>query len=147
MHDGDAPRDRPGGPADPAAAPDAPNADGLAGDQQEGFDLQSLARDWITLWQSELVAIAVDRESLETWETLFPLWAGIAGALLQRPPLDGSDGAAGVKPARHGVSPRPAPAAAASDPRDAEVGGLARRLAELERRLAAIERGAGGLAD
>ena len=44
-----------------------------------GEALQELARDWITLWQSELAALAVDREAQETWHVLLSLWAGAAG--------------------------------------------------------------------
>ncbi len=50
-----------------------------------GEDLQGLARDWITLWQSELAALAVDREAQETWHVLLSLWAGAAGGDDQRP--------------------------------------------------------------
>ena len=45
-------------------------------------DLEALARDWITLWQSELAAIAADREMQESWQAILALWAGAAGAIL-----------------------------------------------------------------
>ena len=49
-------------------------------------DLEALARDWITLWQSELAAIATDREAQESWQAILALWAGAAGALLTAAP-------------------------------------------------------------
>jgi hypothetical protein len=103
-------------------------------------ELQELARDWITLWQSELAALATDREAQETWQTLMALWAGAAGAMLQALPRAGHDGGG----ARSSYAPRPAAAPAAPDPRDAEIERLARRVAELERRLAELERGGDG---
>jgi len=102
-------------------------------------ELAELARDWITLWQSELAALAVDREAQESWQTLLALWAGAAAAMLQAMPRSGHDG---TRPGA-AVAPRPAPAAAAPDARDAEIERLARRIAELERRLAELERGGG----
>jgi hypothetical protein len=102
-------------------------------------ELHELARDWIALWQSELAALATDREAQETWQTLMSLWAGAAGAMLQALPRAGHDGA-GARPAH---APRPAAAAAAPDSRDAEIERLARRVAELERRLAELERSGG----
>jgi hypothetical protein len=109
---------------------------------QHAVDLQALARDWITLWQSELTAAAADRELQETWQTLAALWAGVAGAMVQGMPRGVPDGAAGLPSARPPAAPRAAPFAAASDARDAEVDRLARRVAELERRLADLDGGA-----
>ncbi len=132
MHDGAPPRDGAGGPAgspgsDPSQAAGPP-------------DLQQVARDWITLWQSELTAAATDREVQETWQTLAALWAGIAGAMIQAMPRGLPDG--GRSPPTPGTAApaRAAPAAAAPDARDAEIDRLARRLADLERRLADVER-------
>jgi hypothetical protein len=81
-------------------------------------DLHDLARDWITLWQSELAALTVDREAQEAWCVLLSLWAGAAGAViggLSRGLADDS---------RRGslaTAPRSTPAAAASDAGDVEV--------------------------
>ena len=97
-------------------------------------DLHDLARDWITLWQSELAALAADREAQETWQALLSLWAGAAAATLQAMPR------AGHERARPAQSPRPAAATTAPDARDAEIERLHRRLADLERRLHELER-------
>ena len=94
-------------------------------------DLRELARDWITLVQSELAALAVDREAQETWQTLMAVWAGAAAAMLNAVPRNDAGSPA---------APRPAPAAAAPDARDAEIGRLHDQLARLERRLAELER-------
>ena len=135
MHGGAPPRDRPGGLASDTAQSPAP-------------DLQTLARDWITLWQSELTAAAADRELQETWQTLAGLWAGVAGAMLAGLPRGLPDGPFGHAASTNTPSAstgaaapaRPAPTAAAPDARDAEIERLARVVADLERRLADLER-------
>ena len=43
----------------------------------------TLAQDWITVWQSELSAMAADPEIRETWQTLASMWAGTMSAMLQ----------------------------------------------------------------
>jgi len=91
-----------------------------------GPDLEALARDWIALWQSELTALATDREARETMQASMALWAGALSAMMRATPRDSTPGTA--------------PAAAASDPRDAEIRRLARHVAELEARLAKLER-------
>jgi hypothetical protein len=131
MHDGAPPRDRPAGrPDEPADASDPPAP-----------DARRLAQDWITLWQSELTATAADRECAEVWQTLIGLWAGMAGAIVQHLPQGVHDTTAPSGRAGAAASSRPAPAAAAPDPRDAEIERLAGQIADLERRLAALERG------
>jgi hypothetical protein len=97
-------------------------------------DPATLARDWITLWQSELAATAVDREAQETWRAMLALWARSADLLLPSP----HDGAPGNT--RPDAAPRPPPAAAASEPGVDQVAILERRIAELEARLADMER-------
>ena len=54
-------------------------------------ELHELARDWITLWQSELAAMATDREAQETFQALLAVWAGAAAAMLRALPRDGPD--------------------------------------------------------
>ena len=36
-------------------------------------DPQAQARDWITIWQSELTALATDREAVDAWTRLVTL--------------------------------------------------------------------------
>jgi hypothetical protein len=95
-----------------------------------------LAEDWIALWRSELTAMAADRELRESWAALVALWAGAASsalALAQRP-RDPGRAPLAAQP------PRPAAAAATSQPGLDEIERLNRRIAELEQRLAAFER-------
>jgi uncharacterized protein YceH (UPF0502 family) len=99
-------------------------------------DLAQLVRDWITLYQSELAALASDRETQELWQAALALWAGTAAAMLAPQRHERTRRRAGAAEAAG-----PAPAAAASDTRDAEVERLTRRVAELEQRLAELERG------
>jgi hypothetical protein len=93
-----------------------------------------LAKDLVALWQSELTAMAADRELREGWAAMVALWAGSANAALQmmpRPPHDSAPGSPrAIEPAG------PPPAAAASQPGVAEIEQLTRRIAELEQRLA-----------
>jgi hypothetical protein len=110
------------------------------------LDLERLAHDWITLWQSELSAMAADRELQETWQATLALWAGVASAAVTafvRPPRrpgppfgDGHDGGA----TRPEPPAWPTAAAAAPDARDAEVERLTRHVASLEARLEELER-------
>jgi hypothetical protein len=100
------------------------------------------AQDWMTVWQSELSTVAVDREAHEAWQAVAAHWADLAAALLGGlPPCKPHDPAAGgFGAARPHAAPRPPAAAAAPDPRDAEVEGLRERVAGLEQRLAQLER-------
>ena len=151
-------------------------------------DLEKLAEDWITLWQSELSGMAADPELAEAWAAavalgaawwraqgmaagragMFPAmpaglpiapfpWPGAAANPWFGPSINPWAGAADDDPAAAGAAdaPRPAPAGAAPDgqrdaggggiePHGAGDGAMAARLAELERRLAAVESGAGG---
>ncbi len=97
-----------------------------------------MARDWITIWQSELNAAATDRELAEGYIRLVDQWAQAAQAaanLLPGPP--GSDDATHRR-ARAGAQARPAAAADAPDARDLAIRELAGRVAELERILAEL---------
>jgi hypothetical protein len=117
------------------AEPDMPN-------------LAKLAQDWVTLWQSELTALARDREAQEHWAKLIGFWAGMAGQTIaaqaacaarshdQHPP----------RSTRTDDPAWPAPAAPASHP-GGEPGAdpltlarLHQRIADLETRLAALDR-------
>jgi hypothetical protein len=95
-----------------------------------------LAEDWVALWQSELTAMAADRELREFWTAMVTLWAGAATSALgaMRAPHDTGRTAVAPQPARS------AAAAAASEPGVDEVECLNRRIAELEQRVAEFER-------
>lgn len=116
-------------------APDEPGPPDL-----EAFDLEALARDWITLCQSELTALAADREMQEAWQTTMAMWAGAATAMLRGwPRATGFEyGPSRPRPAAPAGPPAPA---AAPDAGNAAVERLLDRIAELEARLAAVERG------
>jgi hypothetical protein len=96
------------------------------------------AEDWVALWQSELTAMAADRELRESIAAMLALWASTATAalkLLQAPYESSARDAETLQPAR------PPAAAAASEPGLDEVASLRRRIAELEQRLAGLEPG------
>ncbi len=109
---------------------------------------RALAQDWITLWESELSALAARSGAARGV-------AGDVGAVGRRDDDDAADHAARPTPgqppehdrpsrgAGPAAAPRTAPAAAAPDPRDAEIVRLARHIDALERRLAELERGSG----
>ena len=91
--------------------------------------------------------MAADREVQEGWQTLAALWAGAAGAALSGLPR-GRPGGGGAtvheradRRAGTAAPAGPAPAAAAPDPRDAEIERLHRRIDALESRLAGLEAG------
>ncbi len=97
----------------------------------------ALAADWITIWQSEWAAAAVDREMQEAW-----LLAAAQAGVFPLPQASGDAAPGSARP----VAPARAPAAAdAPDARDAASAGLRdaaiadllERVAELERRAAA----------
>jgi hypothetical protein len=90
------------------------------------------ARNLLAIWQSELVAMAADRELREGWAALVTLWASGAAALLHDHPPAGSTGAA--EPAR-ATALGPAP-----DSRVDEIARLHQHIAELEQRLGDVER-------
>jgi hypothetical protein len=87
----------------------------------------SLARDWATIWQSELAAIAADSETGLVIESLCAAWLEAAAALdvgqVDPEPAARPDAAAGA-----------AAAGAAAGARDAAVDPIRRRLAALEQR-------------
>ncbi|GLR67596.1 hypothetical protein GCM10010909_22770 [Acidocella aquatica] len=100
----------------------------------------TLAQDLVAMWQSELTAMAADREVRESWAAMVALWAQSANAALRFAPYDQTAGSSGAaQPARA------APAAAAPQPGVDEIERLGRRVAELEQRLARfMERGDDG---
>lgn len=104
-----------------------------------------LLEDWVTIWQSEMAALAVDREVQEATVRAADAWAAQARAAagVWAPVLQAADerarGRAGAD-APAGA----AAAAAAPDERDAAIGQLLQRVAELERRLGPRCPAAGG---
>jgi hypothetical protein len=54
---------------------DRPNA------EQE--EVERLAEDWITLWQSEIAALAADREAAEAWSAATSALAALGAAWLR----------------------------------------------------------------
>jgi len=91
-----------------------------------------LAKDLVAMWQSELTAMAADRELRETWAATMALWAqaaiAAAAAMLPHDRTPGSP--------RTAEPPRPPAAVAAPQPGLAEIEQLNSRIAELEQRLA-----------
>ncbi len=114
-------------------------------------DPRKLAQDWITLWQSELSAMAADPEIRESWQTVMALWAGTMTTMLRgmpREPKAARHDSSGQGPAAAADTTRASAADAAPDSRDVEIERLARHVAALERRLAdltrVVETGRGG---
>ena len=99
-----------------------------------------LAQDLVAMWQSELTAMAADRELRECWAATMALWAQAANAAAALLP---HEHAAPGSP-RAAEPPRPAAPAAASQPGVDEIGLLNRRIAELEQRLAGFMAGTPG---
>jgi hypothetical protein len=98
-------------------------------------DLRAAAADWITIWQSELSAMAADRETREAWQRLIALWADAATAglaLIPAPPPHADQG----RPAPPAPPPGSPAALAAPHAAAEELRRLANRVAELERQLA-----------
>jgi len=110
-------------------------------------DRDTLAEDWVALWQSEMAAMAADRELRETWTGLLALWASAAGAALQlasgRQAYDRTPAPAGRAANGTAGAAQPAGTAAAAPASDLgsdEARRLYERIAELESRLSTFER-------
>lgn len=94
--------------------------------------------DWVTIWQSEMAGLVVDREMQDALLRAGELWAvqarGAAGLLA--PMLQATDERAR---GRAGADAAPGAAAADAAPhgQGAVIRGLLERVAELERRLGA----------
>ena len=110
--------------------------------------LAQFLQDWTSLWREELQAQARDPEAagtfpgvagggsspdpsaaMDLWRTAISVWAETLGM----PP------ASSVRSRERATPSRSTAAAAAPDPRDAEIERLARRVDELEARLAKLE--------
>lgn len=92
-----------------------------------------LAKNLLAIWQSELTAMAADRELRENWVTMVHLWARAANAAVTVMAHDSTPGSPLSSQSAGATSPHAAP-----DPRLDEVDALKRRVDELERRLAAL---------
>ena len=83
---------------------------------------ERIARDWLTIWASEVAAVAEDPEFTELWQRGYAAWARAYQAL--NPTLD-------ELATRSNATPRTAATAAASDARDGTVEPDSDALAEL----------------
>jgi hypothetical protein len=110
----------------------------------ETIDTSSLdPQDWITIWQSEMAALAVDRECHEAVLAGALAWKAIHDATAARD--DGSAGRAGPD-ATPGAEAAGAASGAGGEPGgdhdlDGKFAELRRRLAELEHANAALRGG------
>ncbi|GAB4168926.1 MAG: hypothetical protein OHK0024_04370 [Thalassobaculales bacterium] len=112
-------------------------------------DIEGLAEAFLDLWQDQLAAVAADPELAALWQRLFSLWgAGAAAYMPMAAAGDGRPAGSGNAPEGHAPAGNaPAGAAAAAAAPDVAGGGLddiARRLAAIEERLAALEAAARG---
>lgn len=113
-------------------------------------DFAALAREYLDLWEDQLTAMAADpdlaRQSARFFDMLNtvgaqanPLVAANLAAML-RTPTGHRDEPLDATPAEDGA----AAAAAAPDDRDERLDQLARRVADLEKRIAGLEAERGG---
>jgi hypothetical protein len=99
--------------------------------------LAELLEDWVTIWQSELSGLIVDREMQDALLRVVDGWAAQSRAALRilGPALRGVGPDGATPPSGTNVSPGSKAAAAAPDGRDAVIQQLLDRVAELERRI------------
>lgn len=94
---------------------------------------EELAKNLLTIWQSELTAMATDRELQEHWVTMVGLWAQTANAAITAFSHESAPGSP-IPP----QPPRASPSHAASGDRLDEINELTSRVRDLERRLAEL---------
>ena len=102
----------------------------------QGCPAAEMLEDWITVWQSELAALVLDREMQEAALRMIDGWAAQARIAAQMigPALDAARRHAGAASPPGAATPVPA------DGRDDLIAQLLDRVAELERRLARLDR-------
>lgn len=128
----------------------------------EHGDMDELARRYLDLWQDQVSALAADPELGAAVEKLmagfaagpaaaWSAWPGILAGLMTGTAVDGQwdgrnskardEGGADGRFSKNGAAPAAgaSPAATAPDGGGADLGDIARRLALLEQRLAALE--------
>jgi hypothetical protein len=107
------------------------------GSNEQDPALTQLLDDWVTIWQSELAGLVLDREMQDGLLRAIDGWAVQSRAVLRMlaPYLEG--GGDGTSTAGPDAAARAAAAAAAPDGREAVIRDLLGRVAELERRIAA----------
>lgn len=113
------------------------HGDGTAGRETHAEPRMSeQIEDWLTIWQSELSAMVLDRELQEGALRLVEAWASQARTVLRAmaPAID-----AASRPAGPVSAPGSPPPDAAPDARDPAISALQQRIDELERRLARLE--------
>jgi hypothetical protein len=118
-------------------------------------ELESLAKRYLDVWESQLAGMAADSELAAQLGRLFAATNSALLAGLKARPMDsmaaagatdaakrsGGPAAAPISPgSAPGTAPGPAAAAAAPGHRGLDLGELADRLAAVEQRLAALER-------
>ncbi|WP_380066840.1 hypothetical protein [Dankookia sp. GCM10030260] len=103
-------------------------------------NLDDLADAWIALWQVELTALAADPAVVAAWQQAIGLgtnlWRPVRAGAPDEQPAAAAPRSAAAGPASHPGPGDPLGSAAAA--------WLRARVDELERRLAALERGAAG---
>jgi len=119
------------------ASPDRPT---------EEADLARFLQDWTAMWRGELQTQANDPEAvvgaLEMWRAAISVWTGALGMPPMRPAASRDRAKAREPRAGQPIgAPRAEAADVASDPRDAEIERLVRRVVELEARIAKLEAG------
>src|SRR5690606_28198468 len=105
-------------------------------------DVDALARRFLDLWQEQAALLATDPRLAELSGAWLTLWQRGAGMAMQAAAGEGGGNARQADAGRNsaaGRAERPAAAAAASGDGQPDPAELARRLAECEARIAALE--------